>query len=59
MSVKAGAAKLIAKSAGSKDVAVVFNSILAFKSSDKRHSINVYTKLMELKTNFLLVGSFL
>lgn len=46
MSIVAGVATLKVKSAGSRGVAVVFNSVLAFKSSDKRHSNKFYTKLM-------------
>jgi hypothetical protein len=46
MSIVAGAATLKVKSAGSKGVAVVFNSVRAFKSLDKRHSKKVCTKLM-------------
>jgi len=37
MSVVAWMAKLIVASAGSKGAMVVFNSVVAFKSSDKRH----------------------
>jgi hypothetical protein len=46
MSVIAGVAGLKVRSAGSKGVVFVFNSVVAVKSSDKRHSKNVFTKLM-------------
>ena len=59
MSMIAGMAKLRVVSAGSKGVMVVFNSVVAFKSSDKRHSKKFYTKLMQLETIILIVGSFL
>jgi hypothetical protein len=59
MSAVAGEAKLIKVSACSKEVVVVFNSIIPLKSLDKWHSKIFYTKLMELETNISIVGSFL
>jgi len=46
MSIVVGVTTLKVNSAGSRGVAVVFNSVRAFKSSDKRHSKKVSTKLM-------------
>jgi hypothetical protein len=60
MSVIAGMARLKVRSAGSKGVVVVFNfCVRGLNRSDKRHSKNVFTKLMQLKTNISIVGSFL